>query len=402
MKEPDSSSQKAVQRRIRRHVLGPDHRFAVITPPELSALCRDELRCLGITETVVTQAGIEYSGDLVSCYLSNLHLRTASRVLCRFSTFRAGVVGELLHKVLDLKWELWLNPRILLQVEAHVEHSRIGHEGLVADTVFSGIRKRFGMLGLPLPELRGSAVAAEPGDRQRIIVHLTHNHCELSLDTTGAHLHQRGYRTTHAVAPMRETLAAAVLLKSGWNGSTPLVDGMCGSGTFPVEAVWMARRLPPGLRRRFLFQEWPSFRQKTWEYLCRRAVEASTDSCPMPVFAMDIDAEALSTAMKNAERAGIQKDITWMKTDFLEFIPHRHGLSPGLLVLNPPYGKRMAEGDDLLYRRLGDHLRTHFAGWRVAVLVPSRSHASQLHMPSIRLWRIVHGGLPVFAAMGRL
>jgi 23S rRNA G2445 N2-methylase RlmL len=203
-------------------------------------------------------------------------------------------------------------------------------------------------------------------------------------------------------APIRETLAAALLLKTGWKGDTPLVDGMTGSGTFPIEAALLARRLPPGLLRPFLFQAWPSFGEKTWNYLMRKAVENSLDKAPRPIIGMDIDPEAVKTARENAGRAGVSEDIAWEKMDFFGFRPREHSISPGLLVLNPPYGLRLEMETNKLYPEIGNHLRAHYRGWKVVILAPDRTHGARMNVPSLRFWKIVHGGLPIVAAMGRI
>jgi putative N6-adenine-specific DNA methylase len=399
---------KAFRRHLKQHVHAPEHRFAAVVPPELTSLCVDEMKVLGFPETEVTEAGVEFNGKLSFCYMANLMLRTPSRILCRLPEFRAGISEELFHKVSVMRWELWLNPGIPLQIEAHVEYSRIEHEGVVAETVLAGIQRRFRSQKLSHP----SAVEQVPEDqteepassplKQRILVHLRRNHCQISLDTTGNHLHQRGYRLHHVGAPLRETLAAAILIKAGWEGNTPFIDGMCGSGTLPIEAALLARSLPPGLRRPFLFQKWPSFLDKTWEHLCRKVEEGALSRSPVPILGLDWDENALDVARGNAERAGTGEDIQWGQMDFFTFNPREHHIQPGLLVLNPPYGIRLAGGGKELFERIGGHLRSAFQGWRAVVLVPERPLATALKVRSMRLWNITHGGIPITAAMMRL
>ncbi|MCE5336616.1 MAG: hypothetical protein LLG06_18720, partial [Desulfobacteraceae bacterium] len=238
---------RAFQRRIKNHVTGPLHRFAAVVPQEVAPVCLREIESLGIQGAEITEAGVEFPGKLKDAYACNLWLRTASRVLCRLSEFRAGISEEFFYKVTQVPWELWLDPALPLDVESHVEYSRISHEGKAAELLEDGIRKVF--------RDRGTAggMGSEKGEAQRIILRIVRNHCRISLDTTGAHLHQRGYRSVHSGAPLRETLAAAILLRAGWSGDRPLIDGMCGAGTFPVEAALIARKLPPGLFRKFLF-----------------------------------------------------------------------------------------------------------------------------------------------------
>jgi len=404
------SENKAYQRHLKRVVVGAVHRWSVVVPPEFESLCRRELETLGLAAAGSGEGIVEFSGKLRDCYAANLHLRTASRVFCSLDPFRAGIAEELRRCGSAVPWELWLNPRIPVRLEVHVRHSRIEHEGLVGEMVLSGLRKRFRERGFPVPdEWRPPPVPAEvsPEDardswRQRIYVHLRNNHCVISLDTSGHHLHKRGYRLRHGGAPLRETIAAAVLYRVGWNGSLPLVDGMCGAGTLAIEAALMARNLPPGLTRPFLFQHWPSYGKATWEYLCRKAREGSLERKPGPLVALDRDPDVIETARENASRAGVADDVLWECRDFFSFRPGERGLRPGLLLLNPPYGRRLRDGGESLYRELGAHLREHFRGWQAAVLAPSLPVAGRMKIHPMRFWKIEHGGLPVVVGMARI
>ena len=404
----ESLPNKAHERQVRRFLWAPSHRLAAIVPPELSSLCMEELNALSITGTEITEAGVEFLGGLNDCYRCNLWLRTASRVLCRFPVFRAGAVEELFNKVSGLRWELWLSPALPLHLETFVNHSRIEHEGTAKETVLSGIERRFRMHHLHAPPRWEGVEEEHPPElgsireKQRILVHLRENRCEISLDTTGAHLHQRGYRLQHTGAPLRETLAAALLIKAGWSGDSPLVDGMCGAGTIAIEAALLARRMPPGGRRSFLFEQWPSFREEHWAYLRRKGVEQALLKAKTRIVALDLSEQALGKARQNGLRAGVEKDIEWACTDFFSFEPREHHLDPGWLLLNPPYGKRLEGGGKPFYERLGLHLRSSFKGWHIAVLAPDRATAIALRLPAMRFWNITHGGIPIVAVMARL
>ncbi|MCU0571847.1 MAG: hypothetical protein MUC41_02530 [Syntrophobacteraceae bacterium] len=407
MGEPFHDVSKAMERQIRRHVTGPDHRFLAVAPPELIPLCLDELLALGFPSAERTPAGVEFTGKLRMGYAANLWLRTASRILCRIARFRAGAVEELFKHCLAMRWELWLPPGIPLSVESHVARSRIEHEGAVVRTVYRAIQRRLDSLGMQAPPqlksddaaLSGEA-SSDPLKRQRLLVHLEDNACEVSLDMTGGHLHQRGYRLEHAGAPLRETLAAAILMRSGWVGHTPLVDGMCGSGTFAIEACLMARRIPPAAGRSFLFQRWPSFEDRTWDYLRRKALEQAAPQMTAPVLGVDRDPRSLEISLANAARAGVERDIQWALDDFFEWDPGRLGLKGGTVLLNPPYGRRLKEAPQKTYEQAGAHLRKAFRGWRAVVLAPDRESAAKLRLPSARYWKILHGGSPVTVVIG--
>ena len=397
---------KSFERHLKRYVHAPEHRFLVAVPRELFPVCREELARAGIARPVEMEAGLEFDGRLDKAYLCNLMLRTAGRVLLRLPYFRAGAPEELFHKAAQIRWELWLNPEIPVQIEVHAAQSRIESEGLAAEKVFSGIQRRFRDAGSGVsPEVEAGTegtAGAPPQTTQRILVHLVKNQCRISLDTTGPHLHERGYRPLHAGAPLRETLAAAILLKSGWDGGTPLVDGMCGSGTIAIEAALIARNIPPGANREFLFQRWPSFRKSTWDYMWSEAAKDSSPRLAFPIHAADVSGEALAIARENGARAGVAGDIVWREGDFFDLMPGEHGIEPGLLVLNPPYGKRQSGGGKFFFARLGAHIRERYRGWKYAVIAPSRASAVSLSLPSVRLWKIRHGGLEVTVAMGQV
>lgn len=392
--------EKVYERRVRIHVVGPLHRFAAIVAPEIAPVCLREIESLGIRGAELTEAGVEFPGRLKDAYACNLWLRTASRVLIRLPEFRAGISEEFFYKVSRIPWDLWIDSAIALDIESHVEYSRISHEGKAAELLADGIAKVFRERGIEAACVRGKT--PEGAQAQRIILRLIRNHCQISLDTTGVHLHERGYRSMHTGAPLRETLAAAILLRSEWAGEGTLLDGMCGSGTFPIEAALIARKLPPGIERGFLFEKWPSFRKATLEYMRRCARESVLDKCRGAVVGIDRDPEAIRIAGENAARAGVNGDIAWKEKDFFDFDPRAEGLEPGLLVLNPPYGKRLEGGGMTLYEKLGPHLRRFYAGWKIAILAASRSHAAALRVGPTRMWSIRHGGLPVVVALGRV
>ena len=404
-------------RRIKTHIVGPEHRFAIVVPPELARICLNETRWLDIPQPELSDAGLEFSGRLKDAYTCNLWLRTAGRVLCRLAPFRAGAAEELFHKASRIPWVLWLNQDIKLDIEARVEYSRISHEGRVAEVISECIEKSLKTKGPLHPSdtlvkdsgrrAPGESAAAGPQSddselKQKILVRLLEDRCRISIDMSGAHLHQRGYRLRHTGAPLRETLAAAILLKSDWTGNEPLVNGMCGSGTFPIEGALMSRRIAPGLGRDFLFQGWPSFQKKTWEYLRRKAQETSLLEAPETIIGIDIDPEAIGVSAENADRAGTGGDIQWEKMDFFEFNPRKRGLRKGLLVLNPPYGVRLSAGGVGLYERIGAHLRLNFKGWKYAVLAGSRLEAAAMSTGRVRLWNIRHGGMSITVVLGRI
>jgi len=236
---------------------------------------------------------------------------------------------------------------------------------------------------------------------QRILVRLEEDRLTLSLDTTGEHLHRRGYRQATAKAPLRENLAAGLLLAAGYDGERPLVDPMCGSGTLAIEAALIARRLPPGGNRSFLFERWPSFRASTWTHLKKRAMEEARPAAPAAIVARDTHGGALRAAEANAERAGVSRDLVLEQADFFHASPPE---GTGWVVMNPPYGLRVGESEDIraLYRRIGGRLRSAYAGWDFALLVPEARLIEVLGLPAEPPLWIPHGGLKVAVVRGKV
>lgn len=399
------SARTSLERRIRTQIRAKVHRFAAVVPQELVAVCRREMEQLGLDVVEESQAGVEFQGKLEACYRANLWLRTAGRILCRLPPQKVGAKEELFAKTLRIPWELWIDPHMPVRVEVSLVASRLSHSGLAQKAFQDAVRQRFESQGATVkfvPENRSPSktddrsVSHNESQVQRILVRLEHKQCVISLDTSGAHLHLRGYRRRHAGAPLRETLAAALVLQSGWSPEKPFLDGMCGSGTAAIEAALMAGNIPPGRSRRFVFEKWPSFQQKTWQYLLKRAEAGKKDVPPGRLIGVDLDPEAVDVARENAERAGVARWVSWHVMPFEETNPQDWGLEPGVVFLNPPYGVRL-DADGAQYRRLLSHLGRCFRGWKAVVLAPDRELLISGSVRPQKIRRFRHGGLPITA-----
>jgi putative N6-adenine-specific DNA methylase len=235
---------------------------------------------------------------------------------------------------------------------------------------------------------------------QLILARLDHDELVISLDSSGELLHQRGYRLATAKAPLRETLAAAMLLGAGWDGSTPLIDPFCGSGTIPIEAALIARRIPPGWLRRFAFELWPGFEPAAWQRVKARAAGEILSGAPALILGSDRDQGAIAAAATNAERAGVSADIQFVCQALSRVNPPTPS---GWLVTNPPYGVRVGEAARLrdLYARLGQVARRE-AGWSAGLLVSDLRLARHSGLEFSEVWRSRNGGIPVrFVVAGR-
>jgi putative N6-adenine-specific DNA methylase len=229
----------------------------------------------------------------------------------------------------------------------------------------------------------------------------------ISADASGTLLHLRGYRQAVAKAPLRETLAAAMLLGAGWRGDSPLLDPMCGSGTIPIEAALLARNVAPGLAaasrepRAFAFTAWPGHDAAAWERAVAEAQGAILPAAPVPVAGSDRDAGAVEAARANAERAGVAGGVDFAVRPVSAMEPPA---GPGLLICNPPYGVRVGESDALrnLYAALGRTARARCPGWTVALLAAERKLEGQVGIPFTEAFRTSNGGIPVHLVVGRV
>jgi putative N6-adenine-specific DNA methylase len=218
----------------------------------------------------------------------------------------------------------------------------------------------------------------------------------VSLDTSGEHLHRRGYRAEAGRAPLRENLVAGLLLRAGWDGSEPLIDPLCGSGTFPIEAALRALRIPPGWLRRFAFEGLPSFDARRWEVVRSRAEARVRDALPHPVFASDRDPEALRLTTRSARRAGVAEQLQVALTDLDGVAPP---VPSGLLVTNPPHGVRLG-GEHAARRALGDALRGPFRRWRWGVVLAGKGAETLPGIQPTAVYGFRSGGLRLRLALG--
>ncbi len=385
-----------------------DQLFAV-SAPGLEPFTRQELKEAGLLlssalenrsihenlKVTDNEGGVPFEGDLKAIYRANLFLRTTSRILVRFAEFYAAAFSELEKKSSRLPWERYLQPGQPVAIRATCHKSRLYHSDAVARTLVKGIGDR---LGSP-PSLNKFVEDAEEGAPQLIILRLVHDRCTISIDSSGAGLHRRGYRLATAKAPLRETLAAGLLMASGWDTSSPLLDPFCGSGTIPIEAARLARKIPPGSSRHFAFMQWPGFDRGTWESLLEDAKKQIRPAGP-PISASDRDAGAIKMAQENAERAGVADSIKFTCQAVSAIEPS----GCGWVVTNPPYGVRVSSNKDLrnLYAQFGNVLRQKCPGWQVAILCNDLRLLGNTGISLDTSLSLVNGGLRVKVARGKM
>jgi putative N6-adenine-specific DNA methylase len=379
--------------------------FAV-TAPGLEEVAAAELGEVGIAGSA-EPGGVAWQGPLETLYLANLRSRIASRVLLRVGEFRARTFFELERHARRVPWERFVAPGGAVRLRVTSRKSKLYHEGAVAQRVGEAIERAVG----PVRLVAGTADDGEGEETtdgaQMFVVRFHYDRCTVSADTSGPLLHLRGYRQALARAPLRETIAAAMLRGSGWDGRAPLLDPMCGAGTIPIEAALIARRIAPGLAgpgrepRRHAFRQWPEFDARLWDRLVERAREEILPAAAAPIRGSDRDEGAIAAARANAERAGVLPDLA------LEAMPISAIEAPGpdgWLVSNPPYGVRVGESGPLrnLYAALGRVARERFPGWRVALLTADRDLERQTGLALGEAFRTQNGGIPVRLAVARV
>jgi len=362
--------------------------FAVAAPGLETILAR-ELEGLGIIGAEVVEGGVSFRGNIAQLYEANLALRVASRVIVRVARFHADSFHELERRAKKIPWNEYLAPGARVRFRVTCRKSRLYHSDAVAQRFADAVNARIGNVSIETATDDDDSADAAP--TQLFIVRITHDDCVVSVDSSGELLHRRGYRLATGKAPLRETLAAAMVLASGWDPSLPLIDPMCGSGTIAIEAALLARGIAPGINRTFAFQNWPSYRKDVWQRLVSKGPANSTIGA---ILASDRDDGVLKMAIDNATRAEVAELIQFERKAVSAINPPQ---PPGSVITNPPYGARVGETGPLrnLYAQLGKTLRSKAPGYSLAFLSADRKLDAALKIPLETELRTTNGGIPV-------
>jgi len=381
-----------------------DYKVYVVCTPGLEPVTKGELKKLGLFSeenapppgkpagklpAAEGTGGIEGHGTLKDIYRANLNLRTATRILLTIGEFPVRAFPALRQKTAHLPWERFLKPGqpVALRVACH--RSRLYHTGAVAEYTAKALADRLGK-DPRIQKAKEEDAAELP---QLIGVRIEDDICSLSLDSSGALLYRRGYRLATAKAPIRETLAAGMVLASGWDRRSPLLDPFCGAGTIAIEAAMMALDRKPGEARHFAFMDWPNFSPEIWKEVSAERT-ARIPGPPPIILASDRDAGAIRAAEENARRAGVAEAVSFSRRAFSTMeAPARKGW----VVTNPPYGLRTKSGKDLqnMYRVFGRILKEKYAGWKIAMLGDNPALARATGIPFDAGIPVFHGGLKV-------
>jgi len=358
----------------------PSFEIFLSTLPGLEPVLAAEASAMGFPDPSPVPGGVVFAGGWPEVWRANLTLRGASHVLARFASFHAAHLDQLDKRARKVPWGEILRPDVPVRVEATCKRSRIYHSGAAAERIGRAITQE---LGAPLDATAEVVIKARVED----------DLVTLSLDTSGEPLHRRGHKEEVAKAPLRETMAALFLRQCGYDGAEPVLDPMCGSGTFVIEAAEIAAGLAPGRTRRFAFEQLATFDAAAWAAM-RDVGRSRTPT--VKFYGSDRDAGAIRMSRANAERAGVSTLTEFQQQSVSDLVPPPG--PPGLVMVNPPYGARIGEKTALapLYRALGQSLFTRFAGWRVGLVTTEAALATATGLPFLPgSAPVPHGGLRV-------
>jgi putative N6-adenine-specific DNA methylase len=367
-----------------------------ITNPGIESILSNELRSLGLKTSRTIPGGVELTGKMEAVMRANLHSRVANRIVVRAAEFHASTFHELERRAKKVEWARFVSRGGAVRFRVTCRKSRLYHSDAVAER-FENVL--VSALNATIAD-RDQDEEKSDNDAQLFIVRIADDICTVSADSSGDLLHRRGYRQAIAKAPLRETLAAAILIGSEWDMTSPLVDPMCGSGTIAIEGAMMARNIAPGAARSFAFEKWPDQDAAALAQLRDKARENEKAGIDTTIVASDRDAGAVEATRSNAERAGVLNNlqIEQQSLSAAEFPG-----TPGWIVSNPPYGLRIGESAPLrnLYATLGKILRTKARGYLVALLSADKKLERQLGIELDEKFRTTNGGIPVRLVTGR-
>lgn len=350
--------------------MGREFKMMAKTMAGLEDILAEELIALGANNLEIGKRAVSFEGDLALLYRANICCRTALRILKPVYTFKARTTDEIYKKVKAMNWFEHLNEESTFAIDAVTFSDLFTHSKFVAYRVKDAIADYF----TQRTDKRPSVDVANPD--LLINFHIAHDTCTLSFDSSGESLHKRGYKTEQTEAPLNEVLAAGILLKSGWKGQSVLIDPMCGSGTFLVEAALIALNIPPGIyRKNFAFEKWKNFNKELFSLIYND--DANEKEFDYKIYGSDISTEAIKISRQNIANAGLQKyiELTTMPFEDYQSAP----ASKGFLITNPPYGERLKPDNlDNLYSMIGERLKHVFTGYKAGVLSHKKEHFNKI------------------------
>lgn len=348
----------------------------------LEAVVAKELKELGYTDQMVENGRVTFYGDESAICRTNLWLRSADRVLVKVGEFTATTFAELFEQTKALPWQQWLPENAEFPVDGKSVKSKLFSVSDCQAIVKKAIVEK-------LKETYKKTWFEETGPRYKIEVGLLKDRATLTIDTSGAGLHKRGYRELSARAPLRETLAAALVRLSKWPVDHVFADPFCGSGTIPIEAALLALKIAPGLRRSFSAEKWPNIPRRYWLQAREEAKDTIMRGISLRITGTDYDDKALSLARYHARKAGVESQIHFQRLNFTDF---RSRYEQGFVICNPPYGERLGEVKEaeMLYRQMGQ-VFAKMPTWSVFVIASHKGFEKLYGRPADKKRKLYNG-----------
>nr|MBL8455279.1 class I SAM-dependent RNA methyltransferase [Zoogloeaceae bacterium] len=355
-------------------------------PRGLEPMLAEELRSLGAGAAEITHGGVGYAGDWRLCYRANLESRIATRVMWRVGSGRYRAEDDVYRIAYAATWAKWFTPDDTIRVYVTARHSPLKSLEFVTLRIKDAVCDHFRTVAGRRP----SVDTADPV--VRIHAYLTRDTVAVYVDTSGDPLYKRGFKQAAVEAPLKENLAAGILRLTGWKPGEVLIDPMCGSGTFLIEAAQMALDVAPGLGRGFAFEKLRNFDARAWTALRSAAESRRRAPRALQIFGTDIVGDQLRRARVNLQAAGLADCVSLRRSDFLDLSPPA---AAGVLVTNPPYGVRIGEEDALaaLYPRIGDVLKQRWSGWRCYFLSADSALPKLVRLKASRRTPLFNGAL---------
>ena len=350
----------------------------------LENILASELVALGANHLQIGRRMVSFEGDKALMYKANFHCRTALRILKTITTFTAKGSDEVYEKVKQIPWEKYLTPKKTFAIDAVVHSEVFTHSKFVAYRTKDAIADYFTEKGENRPSVRLSNPDIQ------LHIHISHRDCTIALDSSGESLHKRGYRIEETEAPLNEVLAAGMIMKTGWNGGSHFVDPMCGSGTLPIEAVLIARNIPPGIyRSKYAFEKWDDFDEDLFQDIS--SDDSGERDFEFKVYGSDISDRAIAIASRNIKNAGLSK---YIELEVKPFQKYEEAPQPGILITNPPYGERLNPQDLMaLYNMMGERIKHVFTGYDAWILSSNREGFDNIGLkPSVKE-KMINGSL---------
>ena len=363
--------------------------FASI-PPGFSniALSEAESKLEKVQNLHTTKGGLSFNGTIEDIVKTNILLGVPSRILIRLSKFRAENFEVLIKKISDIPFELFILKNKEIYVHATAKKSRLIHTGAIEERVKTAVRKRL--------EANESLISKNHMENPVIFVRASHDTITVSVDSSGDPLYKRGVKKLIANAPLRENLAFASILKSGFKKNRPFFDPMCGTGTFSIEAAMISQNIPPGSFREFAFKSWPVYDESYNFYQDDKTKKNSAASSQ--IFASDIDYKNLVLLKKNIAKTPFENHI---KKACLNFFNLKPGLKTGTIAINPPYGIRL-EKEKKLILKIEKKLVSDFKGWDLIFTIPVELSSNYFSSKNFDKTNFIHGGLDMNLFTGKI